>query len=132
MRDLGYSERLRAQKRLLHASDRAALGWASWLLTWRAAQVRAQLRKDYGPGSEVGAFGRAMWADLRAAVRACTRPATDRLEWRGRCHRLNGRTERVEWPGGKATRHTVHLRERARCLLMGRDYPIAGPSGWLP
>lgn len=75
---------------------------------------------------------RGVWNTLRAARRAADRPATDRLEWRGRCHRVNGLTEKVVWPGGKATRHTVHLRERARCLLMGRDYPIAGPSGRLP
>lgn len=115
MRDLGYHERLRAQRQNRWNRDIDALD-----------DCRSLLDEVLSVSSRI------TWRIVREAVRAVDRPATDRLEWRGRCHRLNGRTERVTWPGGQATRHTVHLRERARCLLMGRDYPIAGPSGWLP
>lgn len=126
MNGLGYSERVRSQKGLRWGCDRAALAAAPDLVRDGIYFVERALE------TSAPVAARITWRIVRAAVRAADRPATDRLEWRARCHRVNGLTERVTWPGGQATRHTVHTRERARCLLMGRDHPIAGPSGRLP
>lgn len=125
MKGLDYHERCAKQRERGAVADLAGLHVARCAVhsTLAAQPVRPHLR----------AWAiRHLWKHLRQAGRACDRSTTDRLEWRGRCHHNNGRFEQVEWPGGQSTRHTVPLRERARCLLMGRDYPIAGPSGRLP
>lgn len=126
MKGLSYHERCRVQRSQRHHSDYASTAAASSLLGAAACVISHQM--DMGATES----HRLAWRIYRDAVRAVDRQTSDPLEWRGRCHRLNGRSERVDWSGGQSTRHTVPLRERARCLLMGRDYPIAGPTGRLP
>jgi hypothetical protein len=125
VRGLSYHERCAAQRERQRVADLAGLHVA------RCAVASTLAAQPVRPHHRAWAI-RHLWKHLRQAGRACDRTTTDRLEWRGRCHRINGSSELVKWPGGQATRHIVHLRERARCLLMGRDYPIAGPSGRLP
>lgn len=123
MKDLSYHERCAEQRRRMTRGDLVGLQVARGAVH----EVIKTTKESYRAWAI-----RYLWRHLRQVGRVCDRPPVDRLEWRGRCHHLNGRYEQVEWPGGQSTRHTVPLRERARCLLMGRDYPIAGPTGRLP
>lgn len=123
MKGLDYHERCRARRTMQSDAEAFALR----LVHCAVMDILAGVGE---PHRSVGA--RLIWRHIRIAAFAAANVAGDRLLWRERCHQINGRAELVKWPGGQATRHTVHLRERARCLLGGRDYPIAGPTGRLP
>lgn len=96
--------------------------------------TRAVIAAGLDDNPAAGRLCRAVWRRLRVAVRGCDWPAVDRLEWRGRSHRVHTGFAWFTWPGGQAYQPIARpsADQVRRCLLMGRAHPIAGPVGRLP